>query len=138
MLGSKDFANANLERSAAQEGWREAPGWCWSRNRMELDQHHPVCAYWVASPILFSSCIHPSSAEEGTLLFFIHIFIDRAPTSLEGRALPSKVGIVFDEGSQFKTASGIGIGDTEERMKAVYRGQIRVEAHHDTDRHYLI
>ena len=54
--------------SSAEEGWREAPGWCWSRNMMELDQHHPVCAYVVASQILFSSRIHPSSAEEGTLL----------------------------------------------------------------------
>jgi hypothetical protein len=67
---------------------------------------------------------------------------------LESRALPSKVGIMFnkqrvvrvdiDEGSKFKTASGIGIGDTEERIQAVYRGQIRVEPHHYTDGHYLI
>jgi len=67
---------------------------------------------------------------------------------LESKALPAKVGIMFnkqrvvrvdiDEGSKFRTASGVGIGDTEERIKAAYRGQIRVEPHHYTDGHYLI
>jgi len=50
---------------------------------MEFDQHHPVCAYLVASQLLFLSRIHPSSAEEGTpdstlARPFVHTFYDRA------------------------------------------------------------
>jgi hypothetical protein len=26
--------------SSAEEGWREAPGWCWSNNNF-IHQHHP-------------------------------------------------------------------------------------------------
>src|SRR5215813_10926486 len=67
---------------------------------------------------------------------------------LESMALPSKVSVMFNRqrivridingGSPFKTSSGIGIGDTEERVKAVYGSRIRVEPHPYTDDHYLI
>ena len=66
--GVNELAGERAVPSSAEEGWREAPGWCWSRNMMEFDQHHPVCAFLVASQLLFLSRIHPSSAEEGTLL----------------------------------------------------------------------
>jgi hypothetical protein len=45
---------------------------------MEFDQHHPVCAYLVASQLLTSSRIHPSSAEEGNFARLpIHSHLDR-------------------------------------------------------------
>jgi len=41
MEGGNELAGENNVPSSAEEGWRVAPGWCWSRNMMELDQHHP-------------------------------------------------------------------------------------------------
>ncbi len=37
-----------------------------------------------------------------------------------------------------KTASGAGIGDTEDRIKSLYPGQVTVQPHKYTDGHYLV
>jgi len=67
---------------------------------------------------------------------------------LETRALPVGLNVMFNrqrvvrieitEKNATKTASGIGIGDTEEKAKAAYPNRIRVEPHPYTDGHYLV
>ena len=51
--GVNELAGESRVPSSAEEGWREAPGWCWSKNMMEFDQHHPVCAYFGGFAISF-------------------------------------------------------------------------------------
>lgn len=41
-------------------------------------------------------------------------------------------------GSTIRTAEGAGIGDTEERIHALYPGRVEVQPHKYTDGHYLI
>ena len=73
MRGSTDFANANLDRCAAEEGWlREEKGiceatkyaqtgWCWFISIIFLDQHHPGAHQEMG---------HPSSAADLSKLAF--------------------------------------------------------------------
>lgn len=75
---------------------------------------------------------------------------NRGCTYLESPRLPEKMGFMFDNlrvvrvdvfsRSVAQTASGARVGDTEERIKALYPGQIRVEPHpYDLENgHYLI
>jgi len=49
---------------------------------MEMDQHHPVCAYLVASQFLFSSRIHPSSADRRLPLSNTQPLISFEPASI--------------------------------------------------------
>lgn len=37
-----------------------------------------------------------------------------------------------------RTAAGAGIGDTEDRVKSLYPGQVKVQPHKYTDGHYLV
>ncbi|MEO8576693.1 MAG: hypothetical protein ABI556_08340 [Gemmatimonadales bacterium] len=37
-----------------------------------------------------------------------------------------------------RTAAGAGIGDTEDRIKSLYPGQVTVQPHKYTDGHYLV
>jgi len=63
---------------------------------------------------------------------------------LETNTLPEGVGFMFAGGrvvridvfkAGIKTASGAGVGDSEERIKMLYPGHITVEQHHyDPDR----
>ncbi len=41
-------------------------------------------------------------------------------------------------GATIRTAEGAGIGDTEERIHALYPGRVEVQPHHYVDGHYLI
>ena len=55
----------------------------WTKNMMEFDQHHPVCAYfWWLRNFFFDSRIHPSSAEEGTILSPANSFTPAATASV--------------------------------------------------------
>lgn len=66
---------------------------------------------------------------------------------LESKTLPDGIGLMFAAGrvvridvfkAGLKTASGAGVGDSEERIKQIYPGQLTVEPHHyDPDGHYL-
>jgi len=66
---------------------------------------------------------------------------------LSSKRLPKGLGLMFAKGrvvridiyeGLIKTASGAGIGDTEDRILRLYLGRIRVEGHHyDPDGHYL-
>jgi hypothetical protein len=74
---------------------------------------------------------------------------DRGCTYLESARLPEHLGFMFDNRrvvrvdvssrSVAQTASGARVGDTEERIKALYPGRIRVEPHkYDPETgHYL-
>jgi hypothetical protein len=63
-------------------------------------------------------------------------------------ALPSITGTVIIDGriarldvrqqGTVKTAEGAGIGDTEERIHALYPGRVEVQPHKYVDGHYLI
>jgi len=75
---------------------------------------------------------------------------DEGCTYLESTSLPEHLGFMFDNRrvvrvdvssrSVAQTASGARVGDTEERIKALYPGRIRVEPHHydPAPSHYLI
>jgi hypothetical protein len=66
---------------------------------------------------------------------------------LNSRRLPKGVSLMFAKGKvvrididqgPIKTASGAGIGDTEQRIFRLYPGRIQVEGHHyDPSGHYL-
>jgi hypothetical protein len=67
---------------------------------------------------------------------------------LESKAIPEHLGFMFARGrvvrvdvsgTGVRTASGAGVGDTEERIKRLYPAQITVEPHHyDPEKgHYL-
>lgn len=43
-----------------------------------------------------------------------------------------------DSGTAIATTAGARIGDTEERIKSLYPGQVTVQPHKYTDGHYLI
>lgn len=67
---------------------------------------------------------------------------------LRSRALPPGIGLMFmqgrlvridvDEGGDTRTASGIGIGSTEDDVRRVYGNRISAEPHKYIDGHYLI
>ena len=68
---------------------------------------------------------------------------------LESRAIPERLGFIFTNGRvvrvdvddvNIRTASGGGLGDSEEKIKMLYPGRISVEAHHYLPEtgHYLI
>src|SRR5882762_2233097 len=68
---------------------------------------------------------------------------------LESSALPQGIGLMLNDGrvvrvdvfkGSVRTASGAGIGDSEQRIDSLYRGRIKVEAHPYTgpEGHYLI
>ena len=75
---------------------------------------------------------------------------DRGCTYLESARLPEHLGFMFDNRrvvrvdvssrSVAQTSSGARVGDTEDRIKTLYTGRIRVEPHHyDPETgHYLI
>ena len=42
------------------------------------------------------------------------------------------------DSSSIKTAEGAGIGDTEDRIKSLYAGEVTVQPHKYTDGHYLV
>ena len=42
------------------------------------------------------------------------------------------------DNTSIKTAQGAGIGDTEDRIKSLYAGQVTVQPHKYTDGHYLV
>lgn len=46
--------------------------------------------------------------------------------------------IDVDSGTAIATAAGARIGDTEERIKSLYPGQVTVQPHKYTDGHYLV
>lgn len=66
---------------------------------------------------------------------------------LESNRIPNGITIWLKKGylvrididsSRYRTAAGVGIGDTEERVREAYKGSIRVEGHHyDPNGHYL-
>jgi hypothetical protein len=47
------------------------------------------------------------------------------------------VRIDIDKGSSIKTLKGAGVGDSEARIKSLYRGRIEVSPHKYTNGHYL-
>ena len=67
---------------------------------------------------------------------------------LRSHAIPNGLGLMFAEGrvvridvyeAGIRTASGVGVGDTEDRVKQLYPGRITVEPHHyDPQGHYLV
>ena len=70
-------------------------------------------------------------------------------TYLESAKLPSGVAAMLSKGSvvridvrstQVRTASGVGLNDTEDRVRAAYKGHIKVAPHpyEGDDGHYLI
>jgi hypothetical protein len=68
-------------------------------------------------------------------------------TYLESRAVPPDVGVLLerkrvvriDVYAKFRTASGAGVGDSEDRIRGLYPGRITVETHrYDPNGHYLI
>lgn len=66
---------------------------------------------------------------------------------LESRNLPEGIGLMFQEGRavrmdvwsrSIQTASGVGVGDSEARIKQVYGQRVVVERHfYDPQGHYL-
>jgi hypothetical protein len=66
---------------------------------------------------------------------------------LSSKRLPSGLGVMFEnwrvvridvKEKGIRTASGIAVGDSEDRVKRLYPGRIEVEAHfYDPDGHYL-
>lgn len=66
---------------------------------------------------------------------------------LESKAIPAQLGLMFANnrvvridihGAGIRTASGAGVGDSEERVKWLYQGYITAQPHHyDPDGHYL-
>jgi len=68
---------------------------------------------------------------------------------LASSTLPDSVGLMLDDGrvvridvwgGSVRTASGAGIGDTEQRIDSLYRGRIKVQEHPYTgpEGHYLV
>ena len=72
--------------SSAEEGWREVPGWCWSRESffLNLTSTTPSARILVASQYLFDRASTPPLLRRGyasnftVARQFIHTFIDRA------------------------------------------------------------
>jgi hypothetical protein len=67
---------------------------------------------------------------------------------LESKAIPKGLGLMFSKGlvvridvfeKGIRTASGVEIGDREDKIKRLYRGRITVEPHHYSPEtgHYL-
>jgi hypothetical protein len=66
---------------------------------------------------------------------------------LESKSLPEGLGFMFEADrvvridvfkAGIKTGSGVGVGDTEDRVKRLYSGRITVEPHHyKPEGHYL-
>jgi hypothetical protein len=78
----------------------------------------------------------------------------KVPSSPDGSAcsyatlngFPAGIGAMVDAGKvvrvevrrgNFETSTGARIGDTEERIKSLYPGQVTVSPHKYTDGHYL-
>jgi hypothetical protein len=68
-------------------------------------------------------------------------------TYLQSGSLPKEVGVLLegkrvvriDVHGRFRTASGAGVGDSEDRVKALYAGRIVLQPHrYDPDGHYLV
>src|SRR6185369_13343385 len=76
--------------SSAEEGWREAPGWCWSRDWF-YGTNHPA----LRAPLLIQGGEFAPTA-------FIHTFIDRAysctffATIFAAKDVSSKTILLFD------------------------------------------
>ena len=75
--------------------------------------------------------------------------VDTGCSYLKSTKLPEHLGLMLDNRrlvridvdarGAARTASGARVGDTEERIKGLYPGRIRVERHHyDPNGHYLI
>jgi hypothetical protein len=66
---------------------------------------------------------------------------------LNSKAIPKGLGFMFAKGrvvridvfkAGIRTASGAGVGDTEDRIRSLYSGRITVAPHHyDPQGHYL-
>jgi hypothetical protein len=67
---------------------------------------------------------------------------------LESNSGPEQLGFMFAQGRVvridvfkmgIRTASSVGVGDTEDKIKQLYRGRITIEPHHYIEKgHYLI
>lgn len=92
---------------------------------MSLDEANAVVGNSLVIPAKLSECdyVRSKNAPKG-VSFMVE----------NGRI--SRVDIRDD--MTVKTAAGAGIGDTEERIKSLYPGQVAVQPHKYTSGHYLV
>ena len=76
-------------------------------------------------PAKLAECdyIRPSKSPKGVLFMMVNSQLARVEVS---------------RNTSIKTTTGAGVGDTEDRIKSLYPGQVTVQPHKYTDGHYLV